>query len=306
VNLWARLGLDASGFATGLAKAQTTAAKAGAQMGGAMKSQFLAFFGTAAIGAMVKDVIDYGGKLSDLAKRSFMSREALQEFDYIANQTGTTVEGFVSAEQKLAKAQQEALGGSKEFVATFKNFGISVKDLKRLNPHQLFMLLSSSIGKSNLSSRELTDVLQLMGKSAGDLVPAMKQGFDGMIERAHKLGLILSDEVLDQLDEVGDRLSEAKARFRGPAASIALYGVQKLEEVGAIGSGLGQMFNAMSNPGSDKRPWATAYSEGVDSYNQKVMDSVGAQSLIIQKEQADTLRKIEANTKNGEEGPRVF
>jgi len=300
----ARLGLDSSGFATGLARAQTTAARAGAQMGNAMRNQFVAFFGTAAVAAAIKSVVDYGGKINDLSNRTFQSKTELQEFDYIAQQTGTSLEAFVNAEKKLAVAQQDALRGSKEQAELFEKFGFTMADLERLNPHQIFMLMSEAIRKSSLSGESMNAVIKLMGRSANELIPAMKEGFDGMIDRAHRLGLILSDEVITKLDEVGDRMNEAKLRMRAPAASAAMFGVEKVEELAAFAAGLKALWDKPIP--SKGQSWKDVYTGGVDEYNQRVMDSSGSRSLIAEFEkQRRLLENIERNTKQAADGEGI-
>ena len=49
-----------------------------------------------------------------MSKRTGISVEALTEVDYVASQTGTTIESFEGGIKKMQKALEEAAGGSAE------------------------------------------------------------------------------------------------------------------------------------------------------------------------------------------------
>lgn len=284
-TMWARLGLDASGFATGLAQADLVAKRAGARIGSTMKQQFLAYFGTAAIGYAVKNVVEYGGRIADLEKRTFLSKKSLQEFDYIAGQTGTTLEAFVSAEQKLTRAQQDAIGGNKDLTAIFARYGLTVEDLKRMDPHQLFLLLSEAIGRTQLSGQQLDEVLTLMGRSAGDIIPAMKEGFTGLVDEATRFGIVLKDDIIEKLDQAGDRMDQLRMRSRGPAAGLAemLIGTAESTEGAwrgfnaSIRHALGLEFD----PG--RRSPLRIWRDEVDQFNRDIANQIGSKSLYAQR-----------------------
>lgn len=280
-----------------------------------MRNQFLAFFGTAAVAAAVKDVVSFGSKISDLSRKTFLSKSALQEFDYVAQQTGTTLDDFVKAEERLARSQQDAIEGNEELTNIFLRFGLRIQDLKRLNPHQLFTLIADAIHNTELSGRQVDEVLTLMGRSAGNILPAMKEGIDAMIDSANRLGFVLSDEVIDKLDGAADRMTDLKLRSRPIAATLAEAGVDALEwwmmagKAGIAGAkGLGTATLA-----GKPNLWAgmKAANESWVGSSHEIANQVGARSLIVEFEKQrrllENIARSTEKTANAEGGiPNVL
>jgi hypothetical protein len=88
LSLIAKLGMDASGFRAGLKQSQSAADKFGKNVGGSLKNQLAAAFGTAAIvSSRYKASRRLRGQdRRSLTIRSGVSKKALQEFDYAAQQ----------------------------------------------------------------------------------------------------------------------------------------------------------------------------------------------------------------------------
>ena len=100
LNLTARLGLDGSGFSSGVAKAKTKAnglrkhisgamLKAGAAMAGA--------FAVAQIGVQIAKTIEWGSRIRDLGLQFGVSTGFVQKMDYAFKQTGTDAETALRA-----------------------------------------------------------------------------------------------------------------------------------------------------------------------------------------------------------------
>ena len=95
LNLTARLGLEGSGFSSGVAKAKAKASglkkfvskemmAAGAAMAGA--------FAVAQIGVQVAKTIEWGARIRDLGLQFGVSTGFVQKMDYAFKQTGTDAE----------------------------------------------------------------------------------------------------------------------------------------------------------------------------------------------------------------------
>lgn len=203
LKLWAELGLDGTGFETGLKKASSLAS-------GAFKSALAGAFSAGAIAALTTKTVEYASKLNDLSDRLGVSTDFLQEFQYAAKQAGADVDTLTTFIEKLNSTRMKALEGGPEgakLLASFGKFGISQSDLHGQRAEDL---ISNKISKAfeNQDPQKLIGPLRdIAGKAAGQMVPAFVDGFNATRKRAHEAGQIWSEDVIQQLDDIGDQFA---------------------------------------------------------------------------------------------------
>jgi len=230
LNLQAFLGLNASGFKLGMKQVDSQAKSTAA----GIKMAFAAAFGPAALiaaaakmGAEIKKIVDYGGKVHDQAARMSITTEEVQALGYAAEQTGASIEDMASALKKIAVARSAALGGDSKARSNFAEYGIDLDMLKSSAPNlQLFRQISDVIKGAGDSTKYMASMLALMGKSADSLIPAMKEGIGGMIDNFDRLGLAIDKSVIDRLDKVGDKLNDLKSQSKTTFANVLVGGFE--------------------------------------------------------------------------------
>jgi hypothetical protein len=302
LRLLAKLGLDASGFEVGLKRSKSMAERFGRDLAGSMKGYMAAAFGAGAVAAMVKNAVDFGGRIADMSAKLDIATGTLQEYNYMAELTGGNLDTFAKAHQKLAQSQIDALDGNDKLVASFKRFGITLEDLKTKSAEELFRTVARSVETTETSSRQLDDLLSVLGKSAGELIPAMKEGFDIFIERARQLGIVLENDVIAKLDTLGDKFTEMELRARRPAAAVGAYAVDAFEFYeGHFGSAR-KAFDAARSPDV---PWYkkvgrffNAYQDALGDYNNKIANMVGAVPLPVPGKRKKKEEEKEEETKS--------
>jgi hypothetical protein len=215
-----RLGLDASQFQSGLKRAESVSAKFGSSLTGQMKGQLAALFGVGAIAAATKSVIDYAGSINDLAARLKVSTDTLQEWDYAAKMSGSSLETFVAAFQYLAKQMP----------------GETTDNILRM-----FNGVAAAV-KSGTISNELQYVAHMLGKSGTELIPVFKSGLAEMGDEAKKLGLVIEKDVIGKLDEFGDKMDQLGVKARsGLGNAAATFGTWLVDALDAARSSVAKM-----------------------------------------------------------------
>lgn len=235
---------DGSGFARTLDGLRSRAAGFGGELNSSLKSKLAAGFTVGAIAAVARANLQFASNISDLSKRLQVSTDKLQEWDYAAKLSGATIYDFASAFKALAAARDEALNKpASEPGRLFRVLGINEAELRNSPLERLFERIAEIIRTVDFGADELTIVNGLLGRAAGSLVPAFKDGLAKSAAEAHRLGLILEDEVVKALDDAGDALDRMEAAFtRGMARPLAwilefLKGVVDLLEIGAKNAG---------------------------------------------------------------------
>jgi hypothetical protein len=234
LSLIAELGININPYIQGLAKAKSEAGRFAGDVGSTFKGQLAGAFGVAAITAFAKKTMDLGGQLKDTSARLNVNVEKLQEWNYAAKQTSASAEDVTNFFEHIAAARLEALAGDEKALANFAKLKIALKDLKNEN------LDTEGLGKKIGTAVQVGDIQKLSGalkelggKSATRLVPAMKEGLGELGEEARKFGLIMSQETIDKMDELGDKIEQVFSRLMGPMSTLLGWinsGVKSIEQ----------------------------------------------------------------------------
>lgn len=213
LSLVAQLGLDATGFQLGLKKSEGSVKGFSKSVNAEIKGGLAAAFGAAAIGAATKSVIDYAGEVNDMSSRLGVSAEMAQSLSYAIKQSGGSMEDLEKSMTKVAANQQAALNGNSDLAAAFQRLGVSSDDLKGKRFDDVFLQISKAQEKASESGQQISDVLQVMGKTGTKLLPAMREGLAGATEEAKQLGVVMSNDVISSLDDMGDRMETVKTQL---------------------------------------------------------------------------------------------
>lgn len=293
LSLVAQLGLDATGFQLGLKKSEGSVKAFSKSVNAEIKGGLAAAFGAAAIGAASKSVIDYAGQVNDLAARLGVSAEMAQAMSYAIKQSGGSMEDLEKSLLKVAVNQQAALNGNPALLDAFQRLGVSAEDLKSKRFDQVFLTLSKAQEGASESGRQIADVLEVMGKTGVKLLPAMREGLASATDEAKQLGVVMSNDIISALDDMGDRMETAKAQFVsgfGPAlVSIADKALMVADAFRIAGKSIGNFFGTLAGGGSLSQ----------------ALDSTGgaAKEVVSERIARETAEFIKGNRRK-ERGPR--
>lgn len=167
---------------------------------------------TAAVSAWVISASNAGDRVDKLSQKMNLSRKEFQEWDYITKQSGTSMEAL-SMSMKTLAVQAEADGKA------FEKLGISVKDANGNIKDQgtLFNQTLAALFQYENATERLAVASKLFGRGAQELAPILNSGaksIEELSQRAHELGLVLSDEAIDASVEFNDTLDDLIGSIR--------------------------------------------------------------------------------------------
>jgi hypothetical protein len=154
--------------------------------------------------------------VDDLSKRTGVSTQTLQAYQFAAEQSGVSVETFGKGVQKLGINLGEAQTGNKSAIKSFADLGLSVQELSRLSPEAAFEAVAAAISQLPGPAQQAAAAVSLFGKSGADLVPVFQEGagFLGeMRAEAERLGLVLSKDQVQGLAKIDDSFAKLNATF---------------------------------------------------------------------------------------------
>lgn len=226
----AKMGLDTTAVTAGLSGVKGKVSQAGEQIKavgskqiGALTGQIGGLLGVTALLGGAKSIVDFGGKITDLADQFSLSTDMVQGLSYAAEQTGTSVETALGAIRKVGVAAVDAVGGNEDKLKAFERLGVTAEQLKTLSPDQIFMQLAASLKDMPMTAQTFADIQDTLGKSGQELIPMFNEGLAGMMQRAHEVGAIIDAETIAKLDEMGDTMGEAGTRLKAAFAPVITF-----------------------------------------------------------------------------------
>ena len=173
-----------------------------------------------ALGGIALNAVKSADDLNTMAKQTGLSTEELQQMSYAADLVDVSLDDMTSAAARLKRGMASS---SKDTQAAFAQLGVSVRSAngQLRNSTDVFYDVIAALG--NVSDETERDVLamQLFGKSADSLAGIIDDGGAALKrygEDAKRMGLILSQDTLDGLNKVNDRLDELKGQMKGVLA----------------------------------------------------------------------------------------
>lgn len=230
--LIAKVGLDKSSFSTGLSALKSEVQGFSSEI----KNMLAGGFAVGSIFEGLKGAIEKGDQLQDVAEKFGLSASKLQMLGNAASVYGSSVENISAGLNKLSLAQQKATSGDEGLIASFKEAGVSLQDLKSMGPEDIFLKISDSFASGANDGRQFVLVNELLGKAQTDLIKVMNQGSAAIIDQGSSMG-VWSDETISSLSAASDAIKTLQNIFTVAFGSIAsllmpvINGYQKFVEV---------------------------------------------------------------------------
>lgn len=201
-ELFATLGIDTSAYDEGLAGAEQKGSEFGQVLG-----SVIATGGKLAVGALVatttatiagtKAFIDgvsstasYADSIDKLSQKMGFGVESFQEWQYVAQISGTSMESLKAGMKTLSSAVET---GSE----AFDKLGLSQEELASMSQEEVFEATITALQGVEDQTQRTYLASQLLGKGATELGPMLnltQEEMEALKQEAHDLGGVLSEE----------------------------------------------------------------------------------------------------------------
>ena len=175
------------------------------------------------IGAMAVQAFEAGDKLNKMADRLGVSVEWLQKMDWVARQTGTSLETVTSSFRFLGRAMVEAEDPASKQAILFKQLGLSLSDLKNMKQEDMFTAVADALSKVGDQSQRTTAMMTLFGRGAAEMGLLIKGGAEKMEELKKQIndtGTVLGKQDYNKLEAAADALELMEQYGKGVAKVI--------------------------------------------------------------------------------------
>lgn len=198
-----------------------TAAKWGAAIAAGAAAAGGALIGLTSKAADAADEVD------KMSQKIGLSKEGFQEWRYAMGQSGVDIGVMQNGMKTLTNLMDSAKNGSSSAKDAFSTLGLSIYDTSGALKSQESMMKETIMALANMqdSTERAKLATQLFGRAGSELEPLLNSGADGiqeLMDRAHELGLVMSDEAVDAGVKLGDTMQDVKDSFCMVATQIGV------------------------------------------------------------------------------------
>jgi len=221
-------------FGESLAKGlKATAAVIGAAMTAATAGAVAT--GKAFINA-ANSTAQYGDNIDKMSQKMGISTKAYQEWDFVMQHCGTSIESLKPSMKTLANA---AVKGSD----AFDKLGISQQDIANMSQEELFGKTISALQNVKNETERTALASKLLGKGAtelGALFNMSADETDALKQQVHDLGGVMSDDAIKAAANYQDEMQNMKTALTGVKNNIMS---QFLPGISSVMTGLSKVFS---------------------------------------------------------------
>ena len=262
-NIEASLRLEIAQYQASMAKARGDitklkdhAKREGAGLGGnlfgGLRSALgglLPAMGAAAVVGGVKSIMNGMDDLADTALRLNESTETLQRVEYASQiLAGVDLNGVTTSFLKLEKS----IGDVENAAANkaLERYGISAESLARMPLDEKMIALAEAFQTARADGTGYNDLLALLGKSGGDLIPLLEQSGQTLRDTFADAPVVL-DATVQRMAAMNDQVDGFIAKQKSQVADFIGQGLMMADEILDPNKSLGDNTKAAA-AGADK------------------------------------------------------
>lgn len=188
------------------------------------------------------DVAEYGDNIDKMSQKMGISAESYQEWDFVMQHCGTSMETLKSSMKTLATAAEN---GNE----AFETLGITQEEIANMSQEELFNATLSALQQVEDETTRTYLAGQTLGRGAtelGALLNMTAEDTDALKQSAHDLGAVLSDEAVASAAAYQDALQDMQAASDGLKNSMM---AEFLPGITDVMNGLADVFSGNSDEG---------------------------------------------------------
>ena len=191
----------------------------------------------AGITSNVTEVLTRIAAIGDEARRAGLGNTVFQELSFAAEQSRIPVDALIDGIKELnLRGDEFAATGGGSAAEAFDRLGFSASDVRRQleEPAEFMLTIIDRLERMDEAAQiRLAD--EVFGGSGGEqFVQLIAQGDEGirqLMERAHEVGAVMDDEMIEKAAELDRRFGEVKATVSGLFRTMVVEGVDAFSQL---------------------------------------------------------------------------
>ena len=287
MDLVAKISLDSQEYEKDVGQAKTSFAGLGSSIASGCKTiakvgvgAFVALGSAVAgtTGALIsnaKETASYADNIDKLSQKMGFTTDAFQEWDFIMQHTGSSIESVKGAMIKLDKA----LDSNSE---AFKELGLSAEEMQNMTSEERWEASVKALQGVTDETKKAELAQELFGKSYQEFMPLLNQtaeATEDMKQQVHDLGGVMSEDAVKAGASFQDSLTNLKTSLTG--AKNNLMG-EFLPSLTTVMDGLTALFSGDDSGIGKIKQGIEDFASKLSEKLPKVLETIGgiAESLI--------------------------
>ena len=197
-------------------KLKSWAATAGAAIAGSAIAK-----GLKEVWDISSQVAEIGDNIDKASQKFMLSRQAYQEWAFVAERSGFEIETLGDAVVDMSKKVGE---GKEDILSVLEEIGVSAADAMTATPEELFDMVIEGLQGVDESTRRAYLADKLMGDAAKQLNPLLNTSAEEtqkLKDEVHALGGVMSDQLVDQSAKFQDSQTNLQTAWDGVKNHLA-------------------------------------------------------------------------------------
>lgn len=173
---------------------------------------------------IITDSAAAGDEIDKMSQKIGISAESYQEWDYVLERSGASIDGLQGGMKKLSTVITDAANGSDSANKKLAALGLTVDDLNGKSQDEQLSIVIGKLQEMESGSERTAAASKLLGSSATDLAAVLNmtaEETEALKQEAHDYGMVMSDDAVKASAAFEDSLTKAKGSINGLKYSIA-------------------------------------------------------------------------------------
>jgi hypothetical protein len=198
------------------------------------KTALVAAVGAGGLGLLISNALKSIDVLAKTSSRIGTTTDALSKLQYAGELAGIETNTLNMAMQRFVRRTAEAADGTGEAVSAFRKLRIDAEKLQKVPLDERMKVLAESFKNLGSEEEKLAVAFKLFDSEGTALINMLKQTgdeMDAVFREAEQLGLVLSEETAQGVEEANNAFTRLRALFRGTVLQITAAVAPALESL---------------------------------------------------------------------------
>lgn len=175
------------------------------------KNAMLKYAGVIAAGlglaALTREAVQFADEVRRVADVTGLSTDEVQRLQFIASQTGVSLDSLSGTISKMSKTLVSGDEGAKKAAEAIADLGLNVQQVLALSPADQFQTIAEAIAGLPSPAQQSAAAMEIFGKSGAEALPMIKAMAEQGAELSAQFDAIggpASQAAIDQVDKLGD------------------------------------------------------------------------------------------------------
>ena len=164
-----------------------------------------------------KRMADYGDEIAKAAKKTGFASDELQRLKYVAQLSGSDIEGLEAASRRMSSVIEDMRNGLSTAKDAFDALGLSLDDVAALPAEQQFLRFLEALAEIKDESRRSALAQDIFGRGGTALLPMISEGVSELHrlrKEADKFAPILTADELRNAERFNDNITRLQYALR--------------------------------------------------------------------------------------------